>query len=84
MNDKECKELSKMVIECSTNMAWIKQRLEKGDTSFTELNKKLSKLETEHSLMKGKLGAFILGLTFFLTLVINSILWGISHLSGGK
>jgi hypothetical protein len=82
--DEECQELSKLVATCTTNMAWIKARLEKGDDAFKGYDSRLRELETEHSLLKGKLGAFILGLTFFVTLVINSILWGISHLSGGK
>lgn len=82
--DEECKELTTLVATCTTNMAWIKERLEKGDSIFEGYDTRLRELETEHSLLKGKLGAFILGLTFFVTLVINSILWGISHLSGGK
>jgi pyruvate/2-oxoacid:ferredoxin oxidoreductase alpha subunit len=84
ITDKDHMEMSKLVTTCTANMEWIKERLEKGDTSFAAFDARLISLEKEHSLMKGKLGAFILGLTFFVTLVINGILWGASHLSGGK
>lgn len=84
ITDEECQELSKLVTTCTANMVWIKERLEKGDNIFEKYEFRLQDLEKEHSRLKGKLGAFILGLTFFVTLVINSILWGVSHLSGGK
>jgi hypothetical protein len=84
ITDKDHMEMSKLVTTCTANMVWIKERLEKGDNIFEKYESRLRNLEKEHSLMKDKLGSFILGLTFFVTLVINGILWGISHLSGGK
>jgi len=79
LTDKEYAELSKAIVKCSTNMSWIKDRLEKGDVSFTEFNTRLSKIEAEHSLMKGKLGAFIAGLTFIATLIVNGFIWIFGH-----
>jgi hypothetical protein len=78
--DEECQELSKLVATCTTNMAWIKERLEKGDIVFDKHESLLHDLEKEHSLLKGKLGAFILGLTFIVSLLINGILWVWSHI----
>jgi hypothetical protein len=77
--DEECQELSKLVATCTTNMAWIKERLEKGDVVFDRYESHLHELETEHSLLKGRLGAFILGLTFIVSLLVNGILWAYSH-----
>jgi hypothetical protein len=79
---EECQQLSKLVATCTTNMAWIKERLEKGDNIFEKYESRLRDLETEHSLLKSKLGAFVLGLTFFITLVLNSILWLFSYFGG--
>jgi hypothetical protein len=79
LTDKQCAELYKQVIEDSTNLAWIKERLEKGDVSFTEFNARLSKIEAEHSLMKGKLGSFIAGLTLIATLIVNGFIWVFGH-----
>jgi hypothetical protein len=84
--DEEWQELSKLVATCTTNMAWIKERLEKGDSEFDKYEvrfdkyvSRLHELETEHSLLKGRLGAFILGLTFIVSLLVNGILWAFSH-----
>jgi hypothetical protein len=82
VTDEECQQLSKLVATCTTNMAWIKERLEKGDNIFEKYESRLRDLETEHSLLKSKLGAFVLGLTFFITLVLNSILWLFSYFGG--
>ena len=80
--DEECKELSTLVATCTTNMAWIKERLEKGDIVLDRYESRLHELETEHSLLKGRLGAFILGLTFIVSLLVNGILWAWSHIGG--
>lgn len=80
LTDEQCAELYKKVIEDNTHLTWIKDRLEKGDTAFEGFDKRLVKLESEQSLIKGRLGAFILGLTFFISLLVNGILWMFSHL----
>ena len=60
----------------------ILERLEKGDEILEKHCNKLRQLEVEHSLLKGKLGAFVLGLTFIVSLIVNGILWAYSHLGG--
>ena len=84
LTDEQCAELYKQVIADSTNLAWIKERLEKGDMSFSKFDRRLSKLEADHSLLKGKLGAFILGLTFIVSLIVNGILYLWAHFGGSK
>ena len=61
---------------------YTKERFEKGDKQIEECNKRLINLEIAHSLLKGKLGAFILGLTFIVSLLVNGILWAYSHFLG--
>ena len=89
LSDEESRKLTKLVTACTTNMAWIKERLEKGDNEFDKYEvrfdkyvSRLHELETEHSLLKGKLGAFILGLTFTISLLVNGILWAWSNIGG--
>ena len=71
-------------IETRTIVNQIEKRLEKGDMTLGDCQERLRILETEHSMLKGKLGAFILGLTFIVSLLINGVLWAWSHLGGAK
>jgi hypothetical protein len=82
LTDEECKDLTTLVATCTTNMTWIKDRLEKGDIVFDKYESRLHELETEHSLLKGRLGAFILGPTFIVSLLVNGILWAWSRFGG--
>ena len=69
-------------IETRTIVNQIEKRLEKGDVTLGDCQERLRILETEHSMLKGKLGAFILGLTFIVSLIINGVLYLWSHLGG--
>ena len=69
-------------IKTRTIVDQIEKRLEKGDVTLGDCQERLRILETEHSLLKGKLGAFILGLTFIVSLLINGVIWLFSHLGG--
>jgi len=69
-------------IETRTIVNQIEKRLEKGDLTLGDCQERLRILETEHSMLKGKLGAFILGLTFIVSLIINGVLYVWSHLGG--
>ena len=60
----------------------ILERLKDGDKKLDDCQDRLRILEAEHSLLKGRLGAFILGLTFIVSLLVNGILWVWSHLGG--
>jgi len=88
LTDTQCAELYKQVIETKTDFAWIKARLEKGDTVLEEMDRRILDLEQVQSvregqsLMKGKLGAFILGIAVILSLITNGIIWLFSHFGG--
>ena len=69
-------------IATKTIVSEMKERFEKGDKQIEECNKRVNDLEIGHSLLKGKLGAFILGLTFIVSLLVNGILWAYSHFGG--
>lgn len=69
------------IVACEA-ISWIRERLQKGDETLEEHSVRLRVLEGENAILKGKLGAFVLGLTFFVTFVVNSILWMFSHFWG--
>ena len=60
----------------------ILERLKEGDKKLGDCQERLRILESEHSLLKGRLGAFILGLTFIVSLLVNGVLWVWSRLGG--
>jgi len=66
-------------IETKVIVSQILARLKDGDEKLDDCQKRLRDLEAEHSLLKGRLGAFILGLTFIVSLLVNGILWAFSH-----
>jgi len=72
-------EMYRDTIATKTIVSEMKERFEKGDKQIEKCNERVSSLEIEHSLLKGKLGAFILGLTFIVSLLVNGILWAWSH-----
>lgn len=75
-------EMYLKTMETSVNISWIRERLQKGDKTLETHSKRLRCLEREHSILKGKLGAFILGITFIISLFVNGILWAFSHFGG--
>ena len=82
LSAKQEEELYKVSIETNMTLKQILERLEKSDEILDRHCKKLRQLEVDHSLLKGKLGAFILGLTFIISLLVNGVLWAYSHLGG--
>jgi hypothetical protein len=88
LSEEQCAQLYKQVIETKTDFAWIKERLEKGDALLECMDKRILELEQNQSiregqsLMKGKLGAFILGIAVILTLITNGIIWVFSYFGG--
>ena len=72
-------EMYRDTIATKTIVSEMKERFEKGDKQIEQCKERLNDLETEHSMLKGRLGAFILGLTFIVSLLVNGILWAYSH-----
>ena len=82
LSEEEEVRMYRDTIKTATIVSQLQTRLEKGDIQIESCNKRLNDLEIEHSLLKGKLGAFILGLTFIVSLLVNGILWAWSHIGG--
>ena len=80
LSEEQEGEMYRDTIKTATIVSQLQTRLEKGDKQIESCNKRLNDLEIEHSLLKGKLGAFILGLTFIVSLLVNGILWAWSHI----
>jgi len=71
-------------IKTKVIVSQILERLKEGDKKLGDCQDRLRILEAEHSMLKGRLGAFILGLTFIVSLLVNGILWAWSHLGVHK
>ena len=84
LSEKQLEELYKKTIENHRDIHWIREDLEKGGKLFTKHEKRIGKVEKEQSLLKGKIGAFILFLTLCGTIMIQGIGWVISHLLSSK
>lgn len=87
LSEKQLEDLYKKTVETSINISWMRDQLQKGDATFLNLEGRIEQIELEHSLFKGKLGAFIIFFTFIITTMINGIGWIISHffsLRGGS
>ena len=79
LSKQQEEEMYRGTIETKVIVSQIRERLEKGDETLNSHSKRLRQLESDHSLLKGKLGAFVLGLTFIVSLLANGILWIFSH-----
>lgn len=82
LTDAEQREMYDKVLKSDWTLGTIKERLAAGDKKLIDCDKRLNDLEIQHSLLKGRLGAFILGLTFIVSLLVNGILWAYSHFGG--
>jgi hypothetical protein len=82
LTDVEQREMYDKVLKSDWTLGAINDRLAAGDKKLMDCDKRLNDLEIQHSLLKGRLGAFILGLTFIVSLLVNGILWAYSHFGG--
>jgi len=80
LSEKQLEEMYKSVIKDNTNITWMREELEKGGKKFREQDRRINKIEGEQSLLKGKLGAFVLFLTLCGTIMVHGIGWLLSHL----
>ena len=84
LSTQQLEEMYKASIECSRDLSHICKQLDKGDEIFLGHGKRITKIEKEQSLLKGKLGAFVLFLTLCVTMIIHGIGWILSHLWSSK
>lgn len=79
LSEAQTEELYRTTLKNRTDIEWMRECLEKNNKTMVSLSKRQSVLESEHSLLKGKLGAFIIVLTLGATLFINGFVWISSH-----
>jgi len=72
LSEEQLEKMYEKTLETSAILAIIREQ-------FTEYGKRISKIESEQSLLKGKLGAFVLFLTLCGTIMVQGIGWAISH-----
>ena len=84
LSDEQLEEMHEKVIQDNTNLNWIRDELEKGSKRFTEHDRRITIVESEQSLLKGKIGAFVLFLTLCGAIIVQGIGWIISHLLSSK
>jgi hypothetical protein len=72
-------EMYETTLLTARDIRWIRKQIQDCDETAKEQADKIANLEVEHSLLKGKLGAFILGLSFIVSLLVNGILWAFSR-----
>ena len=82
LSEDQLEDLYKTTLENRQDIGWIRKCLEKNDGIMANLTKRQSVLESEQSILKGKLGSFILVLTFAATLLFNGSLFIISQFRG--
>ena len=84
LSDEQLVEMHEKVIQDNTNINWIRDDLEKGSKKFIELRERIAIVESEQSLLKGRIGAFVLFLTLCGTIVVQGIGWIITHFFSSK
>ena len=84
LSDEQLEEMHEKVIQDNTNITWIRDDLEKGSKKFIEHGERIAVMEKEQSLLKGKIGAFVLFLTLCGTILVQGIGWIFSHFLSSK
>ena len=84
LSEQQLKEMYDASLRCSINLDNIAIQLGKGDEKFGKHEGRITQIETEQSLLKSKIGAFILFLTLCATIAIQGIGWGLTHLFSHK
>ena len=84
LSEKQLEDMYEASLECSINLTHIMKQLDKGDETFGKQDERITQIEKDQALLKGKLGAFVLFLTLCGTIMLHGIGWVISHLFGCK
>ena len=82
LSEKQLEDMYEASLRCSINLTRICKQIEAGDIKFEKHEGRLSELEREQSLLKGKLGGFVLVLTLGATILINGFGFIVGHLFG--
>ena len=89
LTESKEEEMYTKTIETARDMTWFRERLEHGDERMNNCDKrmdltseKLSCLDGEWKLLKGKLGLFVLLLSAIFTAALHAIGWVVAHFGG--
>ena len=84
LSEKQLEDMYKASLQCSTNLTHICKQLDKGDKTFGKHEERITQVEKDQSLLKGKIGAFVLFLTLCVTIMVYGVGWLLSYLFGCK
>ena len=84
LSTQQLEDMYNASIKCSRDLSHICKQLGKGDKTFLRHEDRIVQIEKEQSLLKGKLGAFVLFLTLCITMLIQGVGWLLSHLWSSK
>lgn len=76
------KETHDKIIETHTHVIHILEELKEGKSKFKEQDKRLSTLEGEQQLLRGKITIIVLGVGVFVTALSNLVFYFWSRLIG--
>lgn len=82
LSEAQEEEMYKQTVAAAVDIRSVCERIEKGNKKLEEHAGRIRDLELEHAFWKGKLGAFVLGFTLFVSVLWQGILWIWSHLGG--
>jgi len=77
LSEEQLEKMYEKTLETSAILVIIREQ-------FTEYGKRIRKIESEQSLLKGKVGGLIIFLTLCGTIMVQGIGWIISHFFGVK
>jgi hypothetical protein len=80
LSEKRLEELYAKTVETAINIQWMREKIENSEKRFYDNEKRITQLEREQSILKGKLGTLIIFLTLCTTILIQGIGWILSHL----
>jgi len=84
LSEEQLEDMYKKTLESSAILTLVREQLESGNKNLGEQEKRINKIEKEQSLLKGKIGAFIIFLTLCGTIIIQGFGWILAHLWTSK
>lgn len=79
LTEEEERKMYDDVLKSAWTLDQVKERLEKGDDTLDDHAKRLSSLEGDQKLLRGKLGFIVLGMSVCFTAALHTVGWIVSH-----
>jgi len=84
LSEEQLEKMYEKTLESSTILILVREQLENGNKEFKVHEKRINAIEKEQSLLKGKVGAFIIFLTLCGTIMVQGVGWILAHLWTSK